>query len=188
MDRAEHHRAADRLLEKAGKEQDSIRQNLILAEAQVHATLAAAAAETGTGRQGESEAVGGQGAGEVPPTGPADDDPLARYLDPAKPGSGSREESPRRHRDPAAPASAPQSPAQAPPTAELRLRQPLRPPRLQGPVPARPRTIWGNSAEEEPDPEEQGPGGPEQEPGPVRWPPGSGDPGEQEPGGGFRPF
>ena len=39
-ERADHHREAERLLSEARKEQDSIRRSLILAEAQVHATLA----------------------------------------------------------------------------------------------------------------------------------------------------
>ena len=195
MDRAEHYRAAERLLEKAGKEQDSIRLSLILAEAQVHATLAVGAApETGTGSEGGSEVGGGQGAGEVWPTGSAYYDPLPPYGHPAPSGRNSPEESSRRYRDPTGPAGMQQTPA-APPLPEPRWRQPLRPPRQQGPVPARPRTIRGNSVEEEPDPEEQEPGGPEQEPGaaeqetrPARRPPSPGGPGAQEPGGGFRPF
>jgi hypothetical protein len=40
MKRADHHREAERLLSEARTEQDSIRRRLILAEAQVHATLA----------------------------------------------------------------------------------------------------------------------------------------------------
>jgi hypothetical protein len=39
---SEHHDEAERLLALAGTEQDSVRRSLILAEAQVHATLALA--------------------------------------------------------------------------------------------------------------------------------------------------
>jgi hypothetical protein len=43
MNRADHHQEAERLLSKAPEEQDSVRRSLILAEAQVHATLALSA-------------------------------------------------------------------------------------------------------------------------------------------------
>lgn len=41
MKRSEHHREAERLLSEARKEQDGVRRDLILAEAQVHANQAA---------------------------------------------------------------------------------------------------------------------------------------------------
>jgi hypothetical protein len=44
MNRADHHHEADRLLSEARKEQDGLRRSQILAEAQVHATLALIAA------------------------------------------------------------------------------------------------------------------------------------------------
>ena len=174
MNRAEHHDAAERLLEQARTEQDSIRRSQILAEAQVHATLAAGAApETSLASRGQSEAWGRESAGAVPSAWTPGSDPFQQ---------------------PAAPADKPQGPAPASPPPEPVWRPRLRRPQQQGPVPARPRTIRGNSAEEEPDPAEQEPdpaeqepGGPEQEPGPARRPPSPGDPGEQEPGG-FTPF
>src|SRR5215472_653098 len=48
---SDHHAQAERLLEQARAEQDSIRRAVILAEAQVHATLALSAG-TGTARPG----------------------------------------------------------------------------------------------------------------------------------------
>jgi hypothetical protein len=45
---SKHHEEADRLLDQAHAEQDTVRRGRILAEAQVHATLALAAA-TGAG-------------------------------------------------------------------------------------------------------------------------------------------
>lgn len=94
---------------------------------------------------------------------------------------------------PAAPARPQQGPAPtSPPESVWRPRR--RRPQQQGAVPARPRTVQGNSADDEPvlaqlepDGREQEPDGPEQEPGPARRPPRPGDPGDQEPGG-FRPF
>jgi len=171
MNTAEHHDAADRLLEQARTEQDSIRRSLILAEAQVHATLAAGAApKTSLASRGQSDAWGRESAGAVPSAWTPGSDP---------------EESPLRHPEPAAPADKPQGPAPASPPPDPVWRP--RRPQQQGPVPARPRTVRGNSAEDEPDPAELVPGGPEQEPGLARRPPSPGDPGEQEPGG-FTPF
>jgi len=44
MDRSEHHATAEQLLERARTVQDQSRRSMILAEAQVHAILALAAA------------------------------------------------------------------------------------------------------------------------------------------------
>jgi hypothetical protein len=58
MDRSEHHARAEELLGQADAEQDSIRRSLILAEAQVHATLALSApAGTSPPGPGQPETV-----------------------------------------------------------------------------------------------------------------------------------
>jgi hypothetical protein len=53
-----HHAAAEQLLGQAGTEEDSIRRSLILAEAQVHATLALSAV-IGTARPGPGRGQAG---------------------------------------------------------------------------------------------------------------------------------
>jgi hypothetical protein len=71
---SDHHAQADELLNQAHAEQDSIRRGLILAEAQVHATLALSApARTSLPGPGRGEAGDTRRAGQVHPLdAPAD--------------------------------------------------------------------------------------------------------------------
>jgi len=68
---SEHHAKAEQLLDQAHAEQDSIRRGLILAEAQVHATLALSApAGKGPPRPGRDEAADTQSTGAAHPDMP----------------------------------------------------------------------------------------------------------------------
>jgi hypothetical protein len=59
MDKQEHHREAERFLERAHTERDQISRSQLLAEAQVHATLALSAApDTSPPGQGQPESRG----------------------------------------------------------------------------------------------------------------------------------
>jgi len=80
MDRADHHHEAERLLSDALKEQDSIRRSVILAEAQLHATLALSA-EPGTSPPGPGQPETRSSArGEELVLVPAELLPYLRYL------------------------------------------------------------------------------------------------------------
>ena len=74
MDRTQHHEKAEQLLSDAREEPDSIRRSLILAEAQVHATLALSApGGASLPGPGRGEAGDTRRTGQVHPLGaPAD--------------------------------------------------------------------------------------------------------------------
>ena len=75
----EHHAKAEQLLEQARTEQDSIRRHLILAEAQVHATLALSApARTSLPGPGRGEAGDTRRTEQVHPLGTPADPGLTR--------------------------------------------------------------------------------------------------------------
>jgi len=193
MNGAEHHREAERLLSEARKEQDSIRRSQILAEAQVHATLALGApakispASPGQAQAADTESTGvadshmpeGSGpvraglfspyGGRLPHWWPADPtSPLSAYT--RITGHGQQIE-PRRDPAPAPPPN-PVTPLPSPesvtdePWEQMTLAEWAR-------RPARPLALPDDLDEQEPDDlDEQEPGGPE----------------KPEPGGGFSPI
>jgi hypothetical protein len=70
----EHHAKAEQLLEQAHAEQDSIRRHLILAEAQVHATLALSAPADEPPSPGQTQVGSTASTGEADPVVPAGSD------------------------------------------------------------------------------------------------------------------
>jgi hypothetical protein len=188
MNRADHHQEAERLLLKAPEEQDSVRRSLILAEAQVHATLALSAAPGASPPgQGQPESRGTTRDADLAPS------TLRPY------GKGRTSEKGRT--TPAKPARPP-----ADTTATTSMRASLTGPRPwvvdtpHGPAqplsysePAQPgkRGPAGKSREPDVDDlDDEEPAGPgKQEPGTTERPPAPDDPAGQEPGGfGFRPL
>ena len=168
MKRADHHREAERLLSEARKEQDSIRHSLILAEAQVHATLALSAA-TRTSPPGPGQAQTGSTARPRGPD-PGSSEGSVGFA-PADATSGERAPG---HRYP--PGEHPLRKAE-----ERRARARAAPPTVRAsphgpepptPIPAHPAPR--RRPEEQPQ---------EQEPGPEGQSPAAGDPDEQDPGG-----
>ena len=81
MDRTQHHEKAEQLLSDAREEPDSIRRSLILAEAQVHATLALSApGGASLPGPGRGEAGDTRRTGQVHPLGAPADPGLTRPL------------------------------------------------------------------------------------------------------------
>ena len=166
---SEHHEEAERLLALARIEQDGTRRGLILAEAQVHATLALSAAPgTSPPSPGQAQTGSTASTGEARPVVPegSADFPMLPHVPPRERISGRRYppgEDPRRRTEErrvsarAAPPPVPASPHSPEPS----------PPIPAHPSPRRP-------------PEEQPR---EQEPGPAGQSPVPGNPGDQEPGG-----
>jgi hypothetical protein len=175
MNRADHHAKAEQLLEQARTTPDQISRSEILAEAQVHATLALSApAGTGPPGPGQGEAADTQSTGtahqDMPEgSGPFEMQPhsssagISRggWRDPASSetltgkssdrGSRGRGTGGLRIREPA-PAAPPRQ--EIPPSSTEDPRSAWRPeeqPRKQEPDPAQ---------EQEPDPGDQKPGGP----------------------------
>ena len=192
MDKQEHHHEAERLLSEAPKEQDSIRRGLILAEAQVHATLALSAAP-GTSPPGPGQsktsstastleeharhirdrdavgtrqvqaAPGGQ-PGDITPRSPSEGSPL-----PWSDGSQMIQEAESRNWE--AYIKMMREPAAPAPAGQP---QPLRPPV----VVSRPRRRRPAEQPEDLEPAEPG----EQEPDATKQPPAPDNPAGQEPG------
>jgi hypothetical protein len=168
----EHHAKAEQLLDQAQAEQDSFRRGQILAEAQVHATLALSApAGKGPAGPGQDRAADTQSTGTAHQTLASPSPGTLRYGHPRWP-KGTDE--------------APARPAEQP----GRLRgdrprpgnEPVRPP-AQPPSAGFVRTGNPSQPVPDPEPEQPGPGGPrEGEPGDLddQKPRG---PEEQEPGG-----
>jgi hypothetical protein len=165
----EHHEEAERLLRDARTEQDSVRRSLILAEAQVHATLAFSA-PAGEGRPGpgQDRAADTKSTGETRPARPAGqpDSLSPGTLTPAPPGEPESEPYPRVRGDRPPPDNeavrkeAVRKVAPAAPAGSVRTGNPSQP--VPGPVPGQP-----------------GPGGPGKEK--------PGDPGDQKPRGPAEP-
>lgn len=168
----EHHAKAEQLLEQAHTAQDQISRSQLLAEAQVHATLALSVAP-GTSPPGQ---------GQPEPRGTTRDVNLAPST--LKPHETGRTRPARPARPPGDTTA--QTPAKPGESSRPPMRPPLRPPRqsvvdappvqrqpLSYQEPSRPR----QRRAEEPGDEEPGDPG-EQEPG---------GPGEPPPGGGFTP-
>jgi hypothetical protein len=170
----EHYEEAERLLALVRTEQDSIRRSLILAEAQVHATLALSApAGKDPPGPGRDEAAGTENTGVAHSGIPEGSGPFEMQPS-SSPGDLGRGEGGVRDSDP-------------PATREATLNKPVRPPAVPPAVPAlrygtepsttRPAYPLGRKRPEK-QPQEQ-----EQEPGPGGQSPSAGDPGEQGPGG-----
>ena len=173
----EHHAKAEELLKQLPADHDSIRRSLILAEAQVHATLALRdPGEMGPASPEQDQAAdikstgaahsGMRKAGNVRPAAPAG------FSDRASPESRPGQ-SPRSTWVPDSPVTRPV----AQPPFDVPLKLSPEPatynPWQQQPRPARRPPKPGDPDEEEPyDPGEEEPGGPE----------------KPKPGGGFRPF
>jgi hypothetical protein len=166
MNRSEHRREAERLLAEAGREQDSIRRGLILAEAQIHAILALSAAAgvdpPGPGRP-ESRIGAGLTPGEI--------QPASRRFRPTYPRGHPLYTSPTRADadEPARPAATPPVAGQPAPAAPAPPGQPQPPPYTPG---VRPRTRRpaepGDADDEEPDAAKQPPA-PGNPGGPKPW-------------------
>jgi hypothetical protein len=174
----EHHAKAEQLLDQAHAEQDSVRRHLILAEAQVHATLALSApAGKGPPGPGQDEAADTQSTGTAYQSLPS---PSPGTPTPAHPGEPPSEPYPgyikvTGHRLPSG-------------------QEPVRP--VAPAAPAGFVRTW-------PDPESAADNPSPPVTSPVTGQPGPGDPGKEEPGdlddqelrgpeeqkpGGFRPF
>jgi hypothetical protein len=183
----DHHEKAEQLLSAAGKEPNSISRSLLLAEAQVHATLALSApAES---MPGQDEARGTESTAVAPPGMPGDSGQFLMQPHGSSGGPG-RGEGGLRERD--------QPPETAPGKRIGRGQLPEVPLRYSasGPLPGTAipprykedsypgkRRPENQRPEQERDParkQEPGPG--EQEPGPAGQSPDPGNPDDQKPG------
>ena len=182
----EHYEEAERLLALARREQDSIRRGLILAEAQVHATLALSA-PAGKDPPGPGEAQAGSSAstGEARPVVPAGG--AESLVLPHVPPWATTHPT---WRDDPAPTAPPVVTGKRTPTEKLSVRRPAEPRGDPSPSPPVGRLYLGRRLpknqrpEQEPDPaQKQEPDPGEQKPGPAGQSPAAGSPGQQEPGG-----
>jgi hypothetical protein len=171
MDRSEHHGEAERLLAEARREQDGIRRRLILAEAQVHATLALSApAGKDPPGPGQDEAADTQSTGTAHQDMPEGSGPFEMQPH-SSPGDLGRGKGGVRDPDP---------PGKRQPTRNEPVRTPAVPPAVPAlrygtqPSTTRPARPFGWKRPEEP-PQEP-------EPGPEEQSPAAGDPGKQDPG------
>lgn len=171
MNGADHHQEAERLLSEARKEQDGIRRSQILAEAQVHATLALGApAGTGPPGPGQGEAADTQSTGTAHQDMAQSSGPFK--MQPTSSSGGWRAPVPSETPT----GKSPDRGSRGKSTGGLRIRKPApaAPPRQEIPPSSTedPRSAW--------QPEEQPR---EQKPGPEGQSPAAGDLDEQDPGG-----
>jgi len=179
----DHHARAEQLLDQAHAEQDSIRRGLILAEAQVHATLALSApADKGPPGPGQAQTGSAASTGETRPAFPM------------RPGVPPGATTHPTWRDDLARTGPPEVTGRRRPTANPPVRVQAEPrgdavcsPSAEDTYPGR-RRQKNQRPEQEPGPaQQQEPDPGEQESGPAGQSPAAGSPGDQKPGS-FRPF
>jgi hypothetical protein len=180
MSSASEHRAkAEQLLEEAHTTHDQISRSLILAEAQVHATLALSApAGDGPPSPGQAQTGSTASIGEARPVVPAggDEFPVLPHVPPRATRRRTRRDDPTR----TAPLTVT---GKRPEPANRPVRPPAEPAGDTSSSPSAEDLDLGRRRQRN-QRQEQEPGpAQEQEPGPEGQSPAAGDPGEQDPGG-----